>query len=267
MIALILNVLIFISSGQACDFKSQEKSFYSLSAPVTDVFQRLGLLKKSSLKAVSIFHPIRESDFSGQILPGGVFLSSEKLQQLRGGIVFYDESFDLKKMFKLHPTITAVEIKTRGLTPLEVILEVENKLSPFLKNCHWSQIKEEMRARLNKLSNLMKMRPYLLFFLGHPQGLKWPGTLMLNDGVVKWMLDNKMIQSFPSTLSYVQWSSKMMGQVPKDHLKLGLKDSGRSFEIKIEKVAEGYQLTYPGALSPGFGQVDSLLYFFERIKI
>jgi len=256
-----------MSSGQACDFKSQEKSFYSLSSPVTDVFHRLGLLKKSSLKAVSVFHPIKESDFSGEILPGGVFLSSEKLQQMKGGIVFYDESFDLKKMFNLHPTITAVEIKTRSLTPFEVITEVEKKLSPFLKDCHWSQVKEEMKTKLNKLSGLIKKKPYLLFFLGHPQGIKWPSTLMLNDGVVKWMLENKMIHSFPSTLSYVQWSSKMMSQVPKTHWKLGLKDSGRSWEIKIEKVLEGYELTYPGALSPGFGQVDSLLYFFERIKI
>ena len=266
MIALLFNFFLLVNPLKACELNSQFKSYYSLSGPVTDIFYRFGLLKNSSLKAISIYHPVREQDFLGDILPGGIFVGHEKLRSMKEGIVFYDESIDLKKMLKLSPSITAVEINTRNLTPPLVLIELEKKLSPFLKGCVWRKVHQEMGTRLELLRKLVGPKPFILFFLGHPIDSKWPGTLMVNDGVMKWLQENQSIQTFPSTLSYVQWSAKLMNEIPKKHLKLGIKDSGRSYEMKVEKVSDGLKLTYPGSLNPGFGQVNGLVYLFEHLK-
>lgn len=231
------------------------------------MLSQFNLLKKSQVKGISIFHPIKVSDFSGEILPGGIFLGHGVLAKMKGAIVFYDESFELKKMFNLNQEIKPIEIKTRNLTPLQVLSEVELKLGPHLKGCDWEKAQKFMQEKLKRISSLIKKHPYILFFLGHPQGKKWPATLMVNDGIVKWLIDNKFVKTFPSQLSYVQWSSKMMREVPLNHLKVGIKDSGRSFETKIEKLSDGIKLTYPGALIPGYGQINGLIYLFENLKI
>jgi hypothetical protein len=267
MIALIFNLILSFVRLEACEFNSQVKSVYSLSAPVTEILSQFSLLKKPEVKGISIFHPIRVSDFSGEILPGGIFLGHGVLAKMKGSIVFYDESFELKKMFTLNSDITPIEIKTRNLTPPLVLSEVELKLGPHVKGCDWKKTQKIMQEKLKRISTLLVKHPYILFFLGHPQGKKWPATLMVNDGIVKWLLDNKLVKTFPSQLSYVQWSSKIMREVPPKHLKVGIKDSGRSFETKIEKLSDGITLTYPGALVPGYGQVDGLIYLFENLKI
>jgi hypothetical protein len=166
MIALLFNFFLLVNPLKACELNSQFKSYYSLSGPVTDIFYRFGLLKNSSLKAISIYHPVREQDFLGDILPGGIFVGHEKLRSMKEGIVFYDESIDLKKMLKLSPSITAVEINTRNLTPPMVLLELEKKISPFLKGCVWQKLTQEMEAQLFRLKKLLPQKSFVLFFLG-----------------------------------------------------------------------------------------------------
>lgn len=89
--------------------------------------------------------------------------------------------------------------------------------------------------------------------------------LMVNDGIVKWMKDEKLIETYPSELPYVNWSPKILNQLPKETYRVGLIDSGHSMETKLEKKNKVINLTYPGALIPGRGQVDAMIYFFAGL--
>ncbi len=88
---------------------------------------------------------------------------------------------------------------------------------------------------------------------------------MVNDGVVKWLVDEELIKTYPAPLAYVNWSAKIMQGLPKDSYKVGIKDSGNSLEEKIEKSAQIINLTYPGSLIPGSGQVEAMIYLFKNL--
>ena len=68
-----------------------------------------------------------------------------------------------------------------------------------------------------------------------------------------------------SELSYVNWSARIMNNLLPGAFEVGLRDSASSMEIGFKKSAHVINLTYPGALIPGTGQIDALIYLFQNI--
>lgn len=260
MITLLLS--FFFSTAFACDFRADISGVYSLSGPVTQFLEDNGLLKSTKLKGISTFHPA--SNFHGARLPGGIYLSQSKLVELRGSVVFYDRSEELRRLFKLHPEIRSVEINSRGMAPVEVMLEVERQVTSYTSGCVFNAI-EKMKERLERLKTLIPSKPWLIFFLGKIQSKRLPEMVMVNDGIVKWMVTEGLIKSYPSSLAYLNWSAKVLQQLPA-HRKVGIVDTGSSSQKSVERVGKDINLTYPGALIPGRGQVEAMIFLFENLS-
>lgn len=263
MITLLFS--LFFLSGYSCDFSPEIKFVYSLSGPVSLAFKALDLHQAPKLKGVSVFHPFDRSTFKGTLLPGGVFLSPQSLQALSGGLVFYDESRELTKILSKTKEIKSVEIRTRHMSPSEVMTYIQKKIAPFLSHCDVKKLSTRLDLKLTSLKTKIKKRPTIIFFLGAIHGQKLPQMVMVQDGVVKWMNEEGLIKTYPSPLAYVNWSSKILRELPKDTLKVGIIDSGHSMEQKIEKLEDGVNLTFPGSLIPGEGQVDAMIYLFNNL--
>lgn len=268
MITLLFSFLLFIFPAFACEFSSQYKSYYSLSGATTLALKDLGLLKRPELKGISVFHPISKDEFAGEFLAGGLFLSQEKVKSFSGSVVFFDEGRELKKILEQFPLIRAVEIKTRSLTPQEVLVQLEKDLSPFLKNCAFTELHMNLSKNLNKLRSLIPKGETYLFFLGLIRSGRLPEFVMVQDGVVKWMADQKLIRTYPSELPYVNWSSRLLQGLPAKTYRVGIKDSGNSMEKSIQKdhQKKNINLTFPGAMIPGLGQVNAMIYLFENLN-
>lgn len=261
MIALALSFLFSISTF-ACDFRPEVKGVYSLAGSATLALRDLGLLQSPKLKGVSVFHPVDKANFKGAFLPGGVFLSHESIKNLSGSLLFFDESRELSRILARYPKIKAVEIKTRSLKPLEVVALMEKTLASYVTSCDLSSMTTKMQTRLSELKALIPKNKTILFFLGSIQNNRLPELLMVEDGIVQWMVDEKLIKTYPSKLAYVNWSSKILNSLPKDVMKVGLKDSGNEMKKGVTISESGTNLTYPGALIPGFGQVEAMIYLF-----
>jgi hypothetical protein len=103
----------------------------------------------------------------------------------------------------------------------------------------------------------------MIFFLGEIRNGKYPNMIISNDGLSKWLREEKLIESYPSDLAYIQWSSKILSKLKLDYA-VGIKDTGADFYKKIISISKtDFNLFYPGALIPGEGQVDALNYFFK----
>jgi hypothetical protein len=262
MIVLLVNFLIFTALG--CEFSPKVKKIYSFSGPVTLALKELGLLNKPQLKGISLFHPIHSQDFSGQRFAGGVFLSPSSLAELNEGIVLFDESRELRRIFQHYPGIQSHEVSTRTLTPLEVEKAVQKLLQPWLMNCSNAQI-EKTQLELVKLKSLIPADQTFIFFLGEIKGDRLPEMLMVNDGVVKWMLSEKLIRSYPSELAYVSWSAKNLQSMSQKVFRIGITDSAGTMKKSFKQNGKNINLTFPGALVPGKGQLDAMVYLFENL--
>jgi len=264
MIIFLASLIFFSSHSFACAFNKNIKSVYSLSGPVTLALKDLGLIKSKTLKGVSIFHPVSKTEFGGKFLPGGVFLSHNAIKDFKGSVVFYDESRELTRIFSRYEDIKAIEIKSRSITPLEVMAKLESDLAPYLSRCDLFGLSKKLKQRQEYLKALVPKNMTLLFFLGLIQGEKYPDLLMVNDGIVKWLVQEKLINTYPSELPYVNWSAKIMQTMSGDAVKVGLKDSGNSLETKMNRNGNVVNLTYPGSLIPGSGQVEAMIYLFNN---
>ena len=149
MITLLVSLLFNISNSNSCDFNKEIKSVYSLSGSVTLALRDLGLLKNKKLLGISSFHPVPQKDFNGKFLPGGIFLSHETIQSFSQGVLFYDESRELNRIFNRYKSIKAIEIKTRSLTPLEAALSVEKQLKPFLIGCDLEGLTSKLKLKMD----------------------------------------------------------------------------------------------------------------------
>lgn len=261
MIILLSFVISYLNSF-ACEFSKDVTSVYSLSGPITLALRDLKLIQSPKLRAISAFHPSQKS-FKGEIFPGGLYLSMDRLQKMKGAIVFYDESRELTNSFKRVREIKGIEIKTRQLMPLAVSHYIEKVLRPYVIGCNFSQMHRELEIKLEKLSkNVVSSKSYL-FFLGEIRGKRFPEMLMVQDGVIQWLVDKAELKTYPSKLSYVVWSTKVLQSMPQNTIKVGLIDSGN--KMVYQKIQKGdiINLTFPGCLIPGTGQVECLLYFFK----
>jgi hypothetical protein len=262
---ILFSLLIRLFDATACDFSPNIKSVYSLSGSVTLNLREFGLLTNKKLLGISVFHPISKKEFGGKRIPGGVFLSHEKIKEFTGAIVFYDESRELKKIFSSYKNIQFVEINTRQKNPLQVQSYLKDKMNPFLSGCQFSKIQLDMEAKLRELKVLANKKETFLFFLGLIRGKKLPEILMVQDGVVKWLSEERLIKTYPSELAYVNWSARVMNHLPENTYRIGLKDSGGNLIQEVEKLDHDINLTYPGGLIPGIGQVDAMIYLFKNI--
>lgn len=265
MPALLLSFFLSLCQYvQACEVNPRT-SIYSLSGPVTVLLEELKLLNSPQLKGISIFHPVAAGEFKGEVLAGGVFLGHRVLSQLKGSVVFFDESQELSRIFKLQTGLKSFEVKTRGLLPLEVTDRSLEILQPFLSGCE-SRIEHLKRRHQERANQLLKIIPLktFVFFLGELRE-RMPDLIMVNDGIVKWLVQQKKIRTYPSDLAYVNWSAKLMASLPSKTVRVGIVDSGKELKKNLKKIQQGFNLTYPGVLIPGISQIEGFIFLFESI--
>lgn len=247
----------------ACEFKPAARKVISLSGTSTVVFKELGLLSK--LHGISVFNPISEKEFAGKVYPGGIFLSHSALSELEGSVVFFDESRDLRKVLGSRKTVNALEIHTRGLTPKESVDTTLKAIAPYIQNCEAtiSALNSKIKTLEEKLLKRIPDSLNVVFYLGEFQNGRAPEFVMVNDGVVKWLKDLKKIKTYPTELAYVNWSSKLMSEMPKNTMHVGVKDPGRENKHEIKRSPQRMTFIYPGSLVPGVTQLEAFLYWAE----
>lgn len=267
LIYLSLNFIFSFQALAKCEFKNEINKLISLSGPVTVLLHKLKLLKDPKVKGISVFHPFSEKDFQGKVYPGGIFLSHSVLSEFQNSVVFYDESKELGRLLSSQKTIRPVEIKTRNLLPLSSIDKTLEALIPFLKGCEneVGLISKEASAIQQDIFNNVKSKMSVVFYLGELRNNKKPELVMVNDGIVKLLIEKKKIRSYPTELAYVNWSSRLMREMPKNTFHIGIKDSGRDKTIKIKRSSQEMTLYYPGSLIPGLTQLKAFQYLFKNI--
>lgn len=260
-------ILVSVQSFAACDFKPKVSKVVSLSGVTTVLFKELNLLSHPKLAGISIFNPISAQEYKGKVYSGGLFFSRSSFQELRGSVVFFDESRELRRSFSEFSSIESKEIKTRKLTPFEAFQTSLEEVRPYLKDC--DKPVADLSVRFHNLEKkLLKLIPekfMAVFYLGEFRGGRPPEMVLSNDGVVKWLRDQKKLITYPSPLPYVNWSAKVMQGLPAKILHVGLKDSGREKNMELKRSSEKMTLIYPGSLVPGITQLEAFIYLFESL--
>lgn len=257
------SVLIFFAvstNGFACKLNDQYE-YYSLSSPITMLFEELELLNQ--VEAISTFHPVKNNKIKK--LAGGIFLTknafktSSKIKKKR--IVFFDQSIEMRRNLSKVKEITLLEVFTRSIGAFEAYEVSKEIASSFLINCEEKLKKVDLKVKsIKQKVSKLKVNKTVLFYLGmFKKNKKDPDLLIVNDGFVK---DFKgKINSYPSELDYVTWSAKIMKGLPKDTLKISVTDSKQD-KISLSVLDNGkYSILFRGALSPGLRQV----YLIEEI--
>lgn len=267
MRSFLFSVFLFYSSlaYSECKFKPHVTKVYSLSGVTSVALNEIGLLKNPAVKGISVFNPISKNDFIGTRYPGGIFLSPTVFKEFGGGVVFYDESLELSRVLDPMSSIQGVQIKTRGLTPTAVSEYVVKELKFFLDGCE-KEVGRFLLKTKTTATSLQKNTPKTrtaVYYLGDKLNGKHPEMIMVQDGVVKWLIEQKLIRSYPSPLAYVNWSAKIMRSLPKETLHIHLVDSGAQMIKNVQGKYGNWTLTYPGALVPGLTQLEAWNYFEE----
>jgi hypothetical protein len=256
-------VFLFVSSSYAaCDFAPAAKSVYSLSGPMTQLIERVGILSSPVVQGVSIFYPAPDS-FKGEKIPGGVFLSPAKLNEMRKSIVFFDESQELRKLFRSQK-INAVEVRSRNMIPGQVVKNSIHILKNYVQGCteKFGMISERVSLLEKKIVQSMKIKRDIVFFLGAVGEGKLPDLVIAHDGIVLWLKKMNLINTYPSDLAYVSWSSSLINRLKDKYLFVGLKEEKR---LQVIGNSSRATLIYPGCLIPGISQLEAWLYFLQHI--
>jgi hypothetical protein len=265
-----LSLLVLIFSFQlpaACDFKNEIKKVFALSGSAAVVLKELGLLSHPKVQGISVFAPIKENEFKGKVYPGGIFLSHKTLNDFNDGVVFYDESRELRRILNSHQKVIGEEIKTRNLTPMEAIDATTGVLLSSLVGCEEKIAglkKKALKLQQQIMVKLPEVRS-IIFFIGNVKHGRLPEMIMANDGIVKWLRKEKKILTYPSDLAYVNWSAKILQSFSKEALHVVIQDPGRDQRIEIKKSSKIVTLSYPGSLAPGLSQLEAFSYFFEGL--
>lgn len=239
----------------ACELK---KDIVSLSGPLTMVLEEMDLLKDKRLLGISKFHPIKKSQsFNGQILLGGVFLSKKILKKYQDKTIIFDESKELRDQLKKAKISKVIEIQTRDQDPFVVTEKMLDKVSQLSKNCEQKINKVKAFLTLSKSKiQVPKNMEKAIFYLGEIKSKK-PPLVFGNDGFVMYLKKHGLVKSYPTELSYIPWSQKVVkGLVGYNHF--GIMD-GKKESLEIQKVsADSFNLKYRGVLIPGIRQVRFL---------
>jgi hypothetical protein len=264
-----LLILISIEARAACTFKSEVKRVISLSGSMTVLMKNTGLIHDKKFYGISVFNPVDERTFKGKVFPGGLFISQSALQDFSGSIVFYDKGTQIKKILSSQKNISAtVEVSTRDLLPMEVVERVISLAAPYVSGCDeaFDQFKFKSLALQNLLFKKIPPNFKVIFFMGAFRGENFPEFVISNDGVVKLLKTKKIIQSYPSDLAYVNWSARVMSELPKDTLFVAIADPGMKHRKEIKRSSQRMTVTYPGALVPGHSQLEAFLYWAENLN-
>jgi hypothetical protein len=250
--------LLFSSVSFACTFKKEVKKVISLSGSMTVLLNETGLLK--GVSGISVFNPV--STFKGTVYPGGLFIAQSTLSNFSGALVFFDQGEQIRKILSSGKNIISKEVITRNLLPLETVELTKKLLSPYVSGCEekFSAYSEKAKKVQNELLGSFPKQQKVIFYLGEIKQ-RLPELVMANDGVVKLLLKEKKIISYPSELSYVNWSAKVLSELPKDYLHVGISDPGMKDHKEIKKSSKGTTLIYPGSLVPGLSQLEAFLFW------
>lgn len=247
------------TSQAACRFQPSYQKIYSLSGPVTQIMEEWDLLRAKELKGVTIFYPVPKN-FKGEKIPGGNFLSPIKLDEMKDAVVFFDESQGLRKLFRTR-RINAVEIKTRNQTPREVAEEVSGILKNYVADCDSEKIMTKVKKLEESISGRMKGKPSIVFFLGELKKDHLPEFVIANDGLVLWLKKKNLITSYPTELSYVNWSGSIIESMKEKSLFVGIKEE---ITPSVSGDVKKANLIYPGGLIPGIKQLEAWNYFLDH---
>jgi hypothetical protein len=260
---ILLSLLLLPLSVEACRLKS-EVPVYSLSGPVTTLFRELKLL--SSLKGISVFYPA-QSGYSGTLVPGGAFMAPATYEALKGSVVFYDHSQDLARRLRAPESkVVAIPITTRDLLPLEVVELVVKSVAPYLQDCdpQVAAFRAEAEASAKLILQKLKRPLRAVVYPGAFSRGRPPELVMANDGIVKWLRQEKKLETYLSELAYVAWSSRLLTELPAKTLHVAFNEAALR---RLEKHGEDrYTLHHPGALIPGLDQLTSWLYFLGELQ-
>ena len=263
----ILFLLVSFQLKASCEFKKDVTKVTSLSGSMAVTLRELGLLSSSRMKGITVFAPITKDEFKGMSFPGGIFLSQQTLSQFDNEIVFYDEARELHRILASRKSIIAREVRTRNLTPVEAIDSTLEVLKEFVVDCE-----KEITQFKNKALNLEKeilgaiSTPlHVIFYIGQIKNNRLPETIMANDGIVKWLREKNKIVTYPSDLAYVSWSAKVMQDLEKKTLHVGIKDPGQKNLKAFSKNNNNISFEYPGSLVPGLSQLEAFLYLFQKL--
>lgn len=258
-----LLFLFCINETQACHFNQH---VVSLSAPMTMIFEELNLLGDPKLLAISTFHPVDESQkFSAERLAGGIFLSKKYLKSYQKAFVFFDESQELKRELKKANIKSLVEFKSRGLDPFDVTFQSIKSLKGVTKGCE-KKIKE-LKLKLIKIKQSFQLPTILkksIYFLGEIKDQK-PDLIIGDDSFVLFLKKSKEFKTYPTSLSYIPWSQKIMKRL-KDYMLVGI-SSSQNNDLKVQKVrTKEFNFSMRGLLTPGIRQVYFLLQL-QKLKM
>lgn len=256
---LISSLALFSFRINACELVN--KNVISLSGPISTYLNELGIINQ--LQGISTYHPIK--DFKNARYPGGIYLSTSTLKSFEGKVVFFDRSREFRKVLKRFPKIKSIEIDSRRKTPQEVIELTRVELSDYLKGCETqiNAFNEKVLSLEKFIKNNIKKLKQSIFFLGRIDK-KLPETVMANDGFVYWLKKEKLIETYPSELEYLNWSMKLISPLREKYYFFGLQDSFTDGEKKIEKISTTtFNVKYPGALTPGYTQLEFLKFLID----
>lgn len=228
---------------------------------MTVFFKEAGLL--NHVAGISVFNPV--SDFAGKYYPGGLFIAQSTLSDFNDAVVFFDQGEQIRKILSSGKKITGIEVQTRGKTPLEVVELTKNLLSPYVNNCEekFSAVTKKAESVQKELLSVFKNQMKVIFYLGEIKQ-RYPELVIANDGVVKLLLREKKIVSYPSELAYVNWSARVMTSLTKDYRHIGISDPGNKNVKEIKKSPLGTTLIYPGSLVPGLSQLEAFLLWAKQ---
>lgn len=250
----------------ACRLK---QDIVSISAPVTGVLKELELLNDPHLKAISLFHPLKESEFKGARLGGGLFLSQKGMAPYKETIFFYDQSAEITKRVKLLPFKRRVQVLTRGFDPFVISSMALTVLSDVLIGCEakvsrfqtWMKNEREFQISHKAFSG------EIYFFLGEIRAGKLPQLLMVKDGPISFWIRHGKVKTFDSPLSYVSWGEKWKKSLSGTERLVGLVQSKANEDFRIEKITDKQMNVYdPYVLSPGPWQIHFMRHFAKGFE-
>jgi hypothetical protein len=239
------------------------KKIISFSGPLTTFLEELKLLDDKNLVGISKLTPLitktKVSRFAG-----GIFISKKMLKNYNETLFFYDKSIDLTKTFKRSAVKSYIELDTRDIDPFEVLDYILKKISPHLSNC--GKEIQKFKANISKIDRNLKAnftKKKIVFFLGSiTRAKKLPELVISNDGFVKYLRVNKLIDTYKSEFAYVSWSQKELNKLKKTHYLIGVNDSENK-TTQVQTISKRYlNILLRGALVPGIRQV----YLLKKIS-
>jgi hypothetical protein len=260
---LILSFFLITANSYSCEIKKELK-FVSLSATLSNILERLDLLNDPNLVAISKHHPVEST---ANKLGGGIYLSAKILLNLKANFVVYDESIETSKSIKSLSSLKSIELKTRKRDPFEITSDAITVLPQILKSCDLQikKMKTEIENQKQKILNGYKASRPIYFFIGKLTKNKIPQYVLGNDSFVKFLVQNRIIESYSSELPVISWSEKeLKGALNRDVIFVGITNG---YSKKLIKIDKNYaNIDDARALLPGSYQIDFMSNFLDLIR-